>query len=361
MKKTALYDVHMELGAKMVEFAGFYMPLQYSGVKEEHLAVRKKAGLFDVSHMGEFWIKGKGALDLLQHVTTNDVSKIMKGKAQYNCMPNGKGGIVDDLLVYHYDDDKYFMVVNASNIEKDWNWINSQNKFDAELENASDKISLLALQGPKSKDILKKLTSTDLDKLGSFALVQGEVARQSNIIISTTGYTGSGGYELYMYNSSAKKVWKEILNAGKEFGIKPAGLGARDTLRLEMGLCLYGNDLNENTSPLESGLGWITKFRDYKDFIDKEYLLKQKQEGVKRKLVGFELKEKGIPRKGYEITNMDGEHIGEVTSGTFSPSLEKPIGMGYVNMEYSKEGENIYIEIRNKRILAEVVNMPFLK
>jgi aminomethyltransferase len=311
--------------------------------------------------MGEFWIKGKEALDLLQYVTTNDVSKVKKGKAQYNCMPNGKGGIVDDLIVYHYDDDKYFMVVNASNIDKDWNWINSHNKFDAELENASNKMSLLALQGPRSKDILKKVTSTDLDKLGSFALVHGEVAGQNNIIISTTGYTGSGGYELYMYNSSVEKVWKEIMNAGEEFGIKPAGLGARDTLRLEMGLCLYGNDLNESTSPLESGLGWITKFRDYKDFIDKEYLLKQKQEGIKRKLVGFELKEKGIPRKGYVITNMGGQHIGEVTSGTFSPSLEKPIGMGYVNIEHSKEGEKINIEIRNKQILAEVVNMPFLK
>lgn len=358
MKNTALTDKHISLGAKMVEFAGYNMPIQYSNLLQEHENVRKKVGVFDVSHMGEFILEGKGALELLQYVTSNDVSKLSPGKVQYSCFPNEEGGIVDDLLVYMLDTDKYMLVVNASNIEKDWNWINKWNeKFGAELKNASEFISLLAVQGPLAIKLLQKLTPVDLSAIPYYNFAVGNFAGIEGVIISNTGYTGAGGFEIYMKNEHAEKIWDAIMEVGKEFGIMPIGLGARDTLRLEMAFCLYGNDINDTTSPIAAGLGWITKFT--KDFINKADLLNQKEEGTKQKLVGFEMVDKGIPRHDYIIKDEAGHEIGVVTSGTQSPSLGKAIGMGYVSSEVLKKGSPIYIEVRGKLLEAKVVKTPF--
>jgi len=346
MKRTALHEKHLELKAKMVPFAGFEMPVQYSGLGDEHHAVRNALGIFDVSHMGEFYVSGEEAEALLQKVTSNDVAKLYPGKIQYSCLPNGKGGIVDDLLVYCISKTEYLLVVNASNIEKDWNWINGQNTFDCQLEDRSDAISLLAVQGPKTAEALQSLTEVNLSEMGFYTFQTDRFAGVNDVLISATGYTGSGGFEIYVPNANATEVWEAVMKAGKPFGIKPAGLGARDTLRLEMGFCLYGNDIDDTTSPLEAGLGWITKFT--KDFIDSDFLLKQKEEGVERKLVAFEMLERGIPRKDYPIINADGESIGRVTSGTQSPSLNKAIGMGYVKTDFHKPGTEIFIEIEIK-------------
>lgn len=361
MKTTQFTQKHIELGAKMVEFAGFNMPVEYFGIKEEHINVRKNVGVFDVSHMGEIWVKGDKAYDFVQKVTSNDISVLKPGDAQYSCFPNDKGGIVDDLIVYFYEDEKYMLVVNASNIEKDWNWLVSQNTEGAELENASDNISQLAVQGPNATKVLQKLTDVNLSEIGFYTFKTGKFAGVNDVIISATGYTGAGGFELYMYNDDAVKIWDAVFEAGKEFDIKPAGLAARDTLRLEMGYCLYGNDINDTTSPTEAGLGWITKFNDKNNFINKEYLLKQKEEGVSRRLRGFELKDRGIPRHGYEITDAEGNVIGEVTSGTMSPMLKKGIGMGYVNKGHWAFGNEIFIKVRNKLLKAEIVKLPFYK
>ncbi len=358
MKNTALTNKHIGLGGKMVEFAGYNMPLQYSNLLMEHENVRTKVGMFDVSHMGEFLVEGKGALELLQFVTSNDVSKLTPGKVQYSCLPNEEGGIVDDLLVYMMDNDKYMLVVNASNIEKDWNWISKWNeKFGAELKNASEFMSLLAIQGPLAIKVLQKLTSTDLSVIPYYNFAIGSFAGLEGVILSNTGYTGAGGFEIYMKNEDAEKIWDAIMDAGKEFGILPIGLGARDTLRLEMAFCLYGNDINDTTSPIAAGLGWITKFS--KDFINKADLLKQKEEGTSRKLVGFEMVDKGIPRHDYLIKDAQGKEIGLVTSGTQSPSLSKAIGMGYVDVEVLKSASPIYIEVRGKLLEAKVVKTPF--
>ncbi len=361
MKSTALTAVHEELGAKMVEFAGFKMPLEYSGVTDEHLAVRNSVGVFDVSHMGEFWVKGPEALHLLQQVTTNDVSRLVPGKAQYSCMPNGKGGIVDDLLIYCYEPQKYMLVVNASNMNKDWEWLNRNNKMGAELDDASGRMSLLAVQGPDALKVVQELTDTSLSELKSFSFAVMELAGMKNIIVSTTGYTGAGGVELYCSNENAEPLWNALFRTGEKYGIKPIGLAARDTLRLEMGYCLYGNDIDDTTSPIEAGLGWITKFSDGKEFIDKDFLFQQVQDGVKRKLVGFEMEERGIPRHHYHILDEKGTQIGNVTSGTMSPSMKKGIGMGYVSTGYSQPDSIIYIEIRNKRLKARVVKFPIFK
>lgn len=361
MKQTILNKVHKSLGAKMVPFAGFEMPVEYAGITSEHLAVRNQVGVFDVSHMGEFWVKGPKALDFIQKVTSNDASVLVNGKVQYSCFPNGKGGIVDDLLVYKYEDQKYLLVVNAGNIDKDWAWCVSQNTMGAELENASDSISQLAIQGPKATELLQKMTSVDLSKIEYYAFTTGDFAGIKNVIISNTGYTGAGGFELYFYNSDVETAWNALFEKGKEFDIQPIGLGARDTLRLEMGYCLYGNDINDTTSPIEAGLGWITKFVDHKEFNDKALLKSQKDNGVTRKLVGFEMQERAIPRHDYEIVDADGNSIGIVTSGTMSPIISKGIGMGYVTPTYSKIGSTIYIKIRNKQIPAVVVKMPFVK
>jgi len=361
MKYTALTEVHEKLGAKMVPFAGFYMPLKYSGDIEEHITVRTKLGVFDVSHMGEIWIKGKNALDLIQWVTSNDASVLYNGKVQYSCLPNGKGGIVDDLLVYRFDSETYLLVVNAANIEKDWNWIQSNNKFGAIIENASDKISQLAVQGPLALKAMQKLTNADVENMEYYTSKVIEFAGVKDVIFSTTGYTGAGGCEIYFPNDKAEKIFFAVLEAGKEFGIKPIGLAARDTLRLEMGFCLYGNDIDDTTSPIEAGLGWITKFVDHKNFIDKERLLAQKLNGVSRKLIGFEMIDKGIPRHGYEICDEKGNIIGNVTSGTMSPMLKIGIGMGYVKTEFSKPDTNIFIKIRDKLLKAKVVKFPFYK
>ena len=357
MKKTALTEKHIALGAKMVEFAGYNMPVSYTGLNDEHIAVRTHAGIFDVSHMGEFFITGKGALDLIQKVTSNDASVLTPGKIQYSCLPNNKGGIVDDLLVYKISDEKYLLVVNASNMDKDWNWIASHNDTGAEMKNASDGYSLLAVQGPKATAILSKLTPVDLTTIPYYTFVIGKFCGVEDVIISNTGYTGAGGFEIYCKNEDAGKFWDAILEAGKESGIKPAGLGARDTLRLEMAFCLYGNDIDDTTSPIEAGLGWITKFT--KKFTNSDALLEQKQKGVSRKLVGFKMIDKGIPRHGYEITDADGNSIGIVTSGTQSPSLQQAIGLGYVKTDLSKTGSEIYIKIRDKLIKAIVVKTPF--
>ena len=360
MIRTPFYEIHKQYNAKIVGFAGFEMPVEYSGIKDEHLTVRTKAGVFDVSHMGEIWVKGPHALPFIQKVTSNDAAVLQAGQAQYSCFPNGKGGIVDDLLVYHFDPEKYLLVVNASNIQKDWNWLVSQNDLGAELENASDKISQLAVQGPKALLILQKLTQKDLAAIKYYTFSVGTLAGIDDVIISATGYTGAGGFELYFPNEFAKPIWEAIFEAGKEEGIKPIGLGARDTLRLEMGYCLYGNDIDDTTSPIEAGLGWITKFPDHKDFIDKALFLKQKFDGVSRKLRGFEMIDRGIPRHGYEIVDSEGVVIGVVTSGTQSPVLEKGIGMGYIHKDYSSLGTEIYILVRNKQVKAKVVNMPFI-
>jgi aminomethyltransferase len=361
MKKTVLNAVHKELNARMVEFAGFEMPVEYAGVTQEHMAVRDACGIFDVSHMGEFIVEGTQALDLLQYITTNDVSKVKTGQAQYNCLPNGKGGIVDDLIIYRLEDDTYMMVVNASNIDKDFEWVSKNNTFGATVANRSGNISLLAVQGPKAIDVLQKLTGTDLASVPSFSFTTGTIAGAENVIISATGYTGAGGFELYCENKDAVNLWNAVLESGREYHIQPVGLAARDTLRLEMGYCLYGNDIDDSTSPLEAGLGWIVKTSKENDFIDKDFILDQKQKGIERKLVGFELQERGIPRKDYTIVNSEGQVLGRVTSGTMSPVLKKGIGMGYVHIDYTKSGQEIYIEIRNKKIKAVVVTLPFIK
>nr|WP_306644111.1 glycine cleavage system aminomethyltransferase GcvT [Longitalea sp. SCSIO 12813] len=359
MQRTPLYDEHVKLGAKMVPFAGFEMPVQYTGVKDEHICVREAVGMFDVSHMGEFVVTGPGSIDFLQKVTSNDVSKLVDGKVQYSCLPNGKGGIVDDLLVYRIAEEKFLLVVNASNMEKDWNWLNENNSFDCTLENKSDDWALLAVQGPKTSEALQSLTSVNLAEMKYYTFEVGEFAGVQGVMISATGYTGAGGFELYVRNSDAPAVWNAVMEAGKDHGIKPCGLAARDTLRLEMGFCLYGNDIDDTTSPIEAGLGWITKFT--KDFIDGDLLKKQKEDGPSRKLVGFELVDRGIPRQGYDIVDADGNKIGYVTSGTMSPSTNKAIGMGYVSTEHAKTDNSVYIAIRNKQIEAKIVRPPFYK
>lgn len=359
MKQTALTDQHIALGAKMVEFAGYNMPVLYSGINDEHETVRKKVGVFDVSHMGEFILKGSDALDLIQRVTSNDASKLTDGKVQYSCLPNATGGIVDDLLVYRIDEATYMLVVNASNIEKDWNWIQSHNTKGVEMHNISDKTSLLAVQGPDAVKALQSLTDVDLASIEYYNFVKGTFAGKSNILISATGYTGAGGFEIYFENEHAQHIWNEVFKAGAPYGIKPAGLGCRDTLRLEMGFCLYGNDIDDTTSPIEAGLGWITKFT--KEFTNSAALKKQKEDGVTRKLVAFEMIDRGIPRHGYPIQDANGNVIGEVTSGTQSPSLQKAIGMGYVTTANSKEGSEIYINVRDKGLKASVVKLPFYK
>ena len=359
MKKTALNHIHQQLGAKLVDFAGYEMPVSYTSVNAEHDCVRNNLGVFDVSHMGEFIVQGPEALQLIQKVCSNDASTLKDGKAQYTCMPNETGGIVDDLIVYRFSAEKYLMVVNASNIEKDWKWINQYNSFDCELRNVSDDYALLAIQGPKAVEAMQRLTKIDLAKIPFYHFEVAEFAGRSNVIISATGYTGSGGFEIYCKNEDAESIWNNVMQAGEKFGIQPIGLAARDTLRLEMGFCLYGNDIDETTSPIEAKLGWITKFT--KDFVNAEALQKQKEEGVSRKLVAFELKDKGIPRKDYEIVDAEGNTIGKVTSGTMSPSLKKAIGLGYVKTEFSKIGTDIFIQIRKKQLLAEVVKLPFYK
>ena len=359
MKKTALTQKHIELGAKMVSFAEYNMPVQYKGVNIEHETVRSGVGVFDVSHMGEFIIKGENALDLIQKISSNDASKLFPGRAQYSCMPNDEGGIVDDLLIYMLAENEYMLVVNASNIKKDWDWISSHNSFAAEMIDVSDNISLLAVQGPKANKVLQKLTSVNLSDIKYYHFTKGEFAGVDNVILSATGYTGSGGFELYIPNEVANEVWTKLFEAGEEENISPIGLAARDTLRLEMGFCLYGNDIDDTTSPLEAGLGWITKFS--KEFINSDSLKKQKEEGVKNKLIAFELLERGIPRKDYLIKDSNGNTIGRVTSGTMGPSVKKAIGMGYVKKEFSQEGQEIYLEIRNKLIAAKISKAPFYK
>ncbi|GAA0875560.1 glycine cleavage system aminomethyltransferase GcvT [Wandonia haliotis] len=359
MKNTALTSVHTELGAKMVPFAGFNMPVQYEGVNVEHETVRNGIGVFDVSHMGEFLLTGPKALDLLQKVCSNDASTLTISKAQYSCLPNDKGGIVDDLIIYKIKEEQYLLVVNASNIEKDWNWISSHNSDGVEMRNLSDDYSLLAIQGPKAVEAMQSLTSVDLSAIKYYHFEVADFAGIEHVIISATGYTGSGGFEIYCKNSEVKQIWDKVFEAGKEFGIKPIGLAARDTLRLEMGFCLYGNDIDDTTSPLEAGLGWITKFN--KDFVNSENLKKQKEEGISQKLVGFEMVDKGIPRHDYEIADESGTVIGKVTSGTMSPSLKKAIGLGYVPVEKSTEGTEIYIVVRGKLVKAQVVKPPFYK
>jgi len=355
MKTTPFTIRHIELGAKMHEFAGYNMPIEYSGITDEHMTVRNDVGVFDVSHMGEFWVKGPNALAFLQKVTSNDVSVLSTGKIQYSCFPNGKGGIVDDLLVYHFEENKYLLVVNASNIEKDWNWCVNNNTEGAELENASDWMAQLAVQGPKATEMLQKLTTINLSEIPYYTFKVGTLAGVKDVIISNTGYTGAGGFEIYFYPENAKKIWSALFETGAEYGIKPIGLGARDSLRLEKGYCLYGNDIDDTTSPIEAGLGWITKFVKGKNFIDRSLLEKQKLEGVTRKLVRFELKGRGIPRHNYEIANEKNEIIGHVTSGTMLPDSKKGIGMGYVQTAYSKPGDVIYIKIRANNMEAVVV------
>ncbi len=358
MKDTPLVKKHEALGAKMGPFAGYNMPISYAGIKAEHKAVRESVGVFDVSHMGEFIIKGDAALDLIQKVTSNDASKLSIGNVQYSCFPNGKGGIVDDLLVYRLAEKEYMLVVNASNIEKDWNWVTENNTLGAELSNVSDDFALLAVQGPKAAEALQSLTTVDLAAVKYYTFEQGAFAGLDNIILSATGYTGSGGFELYIPTAHAEAVWDAVFDAGKDFEIQPIGLGARDTLRLEMGYCLYGNDIDDTTSPLEAGLGWITKLNKG-DFNDSDYLKQQKTDGTTRSLVGFEMVDKGIPRHDYLVEDIDGNVIGKVTSGTQSPSLDKAIGMAYVNKPFDKTNSEIFIIIRNKKIKAKVVKPPF--
>jgi aminomethyltransferase len=359
LKKTALFYTHQKLGAKIVPFAGYEMPLRYTSDIEEHQTVRRGVGVFDISHMGEFILTGKHALDLIQYVTTNDAAALYDGKVQYSCLPNGKGGIVDDLLVYRINAESYMLVVNASNIEKDWNWISSHNKWGVQMDNISDDISLFAVQGPQAAAALQSLTELDLQNMEYYTFKRAKFAGIDNVIISATGYTGAGGFEIYVPNSHAQHVWQHIFEAGKLYGIKPIGLAARDTLRLEMGFCLYGNDIDDTTSPIEAGLGWITKFN--KDFIDRALLEKQKAEGTTRKLVAFQMQERGIPRAHYTLHNEAGEAIGAVTSGTQSPSLGIGIGLGYVQTAYSKLGTVIFVAIRDKKMPAQIVKLPFTK
>ncbi len=359
LQNTALSAKHISLGAKMVPFAGYNMPVSYTGLNEEHAIVRTGVGVFDVSHMGEFILKGDRALDLIQYVTSNDAAQLYDGRVQYSCLPNGVGGIVDDLLVYRIDEKTYMLVVNASNIEKDWNWISKHNTFGVEMKNISDRTSLLAVQGPKAMEVLQRLTDVKLDTVPYYHFVKGKFAGEENIIISNTGYTGSGGFEIYFDNEVANKIWDSIFTAGEAFGIKPIGLGARDTLRLEMGFCLYGNDIDDTTSPIEAGLGWVTKFN--KEFIDKKFLQDQKEKGVARKLIAFEMIDRGIPRHDYEITDATGATIGKVTSGTQAPTLQKGIGMGYVKTEIAKLDSEIFIKVRDKLLKAKIVKLPFYK
>lgn len=359
MKETALTHKHIALGAKMVPFAGYNMPVQYEGVNAEHETVRNGVGVFDVSHMGEFLLKGPNALALIQKVCSNDASVLFDGKAQYSCLPNGKGGIVDDLIIYRISEEAYFIVVNASNIEKDWNWISQHNDLGVEMQNLSDDYSLLAIQGPKAAEAMQSLTSVDLTNMTYYTFQYGTFAGIENVMISATGYTGSGGFEVYVKNQDAEKLWDAVFEAGAAFGIKPIGLAARDTLRLEMGFCLYGNDIDDTTSPLEAGLGWITKFT--KDFTDAEFLKNQKETGLSRKLVAFEMIDRGIPRHDYPIQDANGNIIGKVTSGTMSPSMKVGIGLGYVSLENTALDQEIFIEIREKGVKAKVVKLPFYK
>jgi aminomethyltransferase len=359
MKQTALYEIHKALGAKMVPFAGYEMPVQYEGVNAEHITVRNSVGVFDVSHMGEFLIEGPNALKLVQSVCSNDAAHLAIGQAQYSCLPNSNGGIVDDLIVYRLKELAFLLVVNASNIEKDWNWIQSKNSENVKMKNLSDDYSLLAIQGPAAVEAMQPLSSFDLSAIKFYHFKEGDFAGIDGVIISATGYTGSGGFEIYCKNKDVKHIWNSIFEAGNSFGIKPIGLAARDTLRLEMGYCLYGNDIDDNTSPIEAGLGWITKFS--KNFTNSDNLQIESKEGVKQKLIGFELLERGIPRKGYEIIGTDGFIIGEVTSGTMSPSLGKGIGMGYVKTNHTAVGTPIGVKIRKKIVAAVVVKTPFYK
>lgn len=359
MKQVPLNDVHIALGAKMVPFAGFNMPVQYEGVNVEHETVRNGVGVFDVSHMGLFKISGENALDLIQRVTSNDASVLVNGKAQYSYLPNNNGGIVDDIITYKVNDSEYLMVVNASNIDKDFEWISAQNTMNAVFENLSDQYSLLAIQGPKANEAMQSLTNVDLTNLKFYSFETGTFAGKENVIISATGYTGSGGIEIYAKNEDIVAIWNAVLEAGKAFDIKPIGLAARDTLRLEMGYCLYGNEINDETSPLEAGLGWVTKFT--KDFVNSANIKAEKEAGIKNRLIGFELIERGIPRHDYEIVDAEGNVIGKVTSGTQSPSLGKGIGMGYVQKDFASEGTEIYIRIRKNDVLAKVVKTPFYK
>jgi len=362
MKTTVFKEKHEAMGAKMVPFAGFYMPVQFEGVTTEHLTVREKLGVFDVSHMGEIWVEGPQAFNLVQKVSSNDIAVLDEGKVQYTCFPNDKGGIVDDFLVYHFSKEKYLLVVNASNIEKDFNWIAEQNKtIGATITNKSDETAQLAIQGPLALKAMQKLTSEPIEDMTFYTYKVVEFAGVKDVLLSTTGYTGAGGCEVYFNNADGIKIYEAVLEAGQEFGIKPIGLAARDTLRLEMGYCLYGNDINDETSPLEAALGWITKFTDGNNFVNRVALEQQKKDGVKKLLVGFEMIDKGIARQHYPILNPDGEQIGEVTSGTMSPSLKKAIGMGYVAKEFSKPGSEILIEIRGKNYKAQVVKRPFYK
>ncbi|MBU3856719.1 MAG: glycine cleavage system aminomethyltransferase GcvT [Candidatus Phocaeicola excrementipullorum] len=362
MKTTPFTEVHIALGAKMHEFAGYNMPIEYpAGIIEEHLTVCNGVGVFDVSHMGEFWVKGPHALEFLQDVTSNNAAALVPGKVQYSCLPNEEGGIVDDLVVYDYGGDKYMMVVNAANIDKDWNWCVAHNRAGAVLENSSDRIGQLAVQGPKALPTLQKLTSLDLSEIAYYTFRVGELAGVPEVIISNTGYTGAGGFELYFRPEDAIKIWNAVFDAGAEFGIKPIGLGARDTLRMEMGFCLYGNDIDDTTSPIEAGLGWITKFVDGKNFTARSILERQKAEGVSRKLVGFEMIDRGIPRHGYKLTDADGNEIGHVTSGTMSPIRKIGIGLGYVKTEYSKPSSEIFLDNRGRKLKAMVVKPPFRK
>lgn len=359
MKTTPFTDVHIALGAKMHEFAGYNMPIEYTGIIDEHLTVVNGVGVFDVSHMGEFWVKGPNALAFIQAITSNDASVLTPGKIQYSCFPNDEGGIVDDLLVYCYEEEKFLLVVNAGNLQKDWDWCVNHNPMGAELENSSDHIGQLAIQGPKALEVLQRLTPVNLSEIPYYTFQVGEFAGCPNVIISNTGYTGAGGFELYFYPNEAMTIWNAIFEAGKPDGIKPIGLGARDTLRLEACFCLYGNDLDDTTSPIEAGLGWITKFTEGKDFPSRALFERQKAEGVSRKLCSFEMIDKGIPRHGYEIVDAEGNPIGVVTSGTMSPYLKKGIGMGYVKPGLAKVGSEIFIQIRNRNLKAQVIKGPF--
>lgn len=358
VKHIPLNEIHVKLGGKMVPFAGFSMPVRYSSDLEEHMTVRRGVGVFDVSHMGEFTLKGSDALDLIQRVTSNDASKLIDGQAQYSCLPNERGGIVDDLVVYKIKNNDYMLVVNADNIEKDWNWISKFNNNGVEMKNISDKICLFAVQGPKAATVLQKLTKTDLGSIKYYHFSKGEFAGAPDTVISNTGYTGAGGFEIYVDSQHAVKVWNAIFDGGKEYDIKPIGLGARDTLRLEMGFCLYGNDIDDTTSPLEAGLGWITKFA--KDFTNAPNLKKQKDAGVKRKLVGFKMIDKGIPRHDYSIKDASGNIVGKVTSGTISPVLGIGIGLGYVGIEHASQGAEIFIDVRGRALKAQVSKLPFI-
>ncbi len=358
MKITAFNQIHKDLGAKMVPYAGFEMPVQYAGVNQEHLIVRNGVGVFDVSHMGQFFIKGPEALELLQYIGSNDASKVKIGQAQYTCLTNEKGGIVDDLIIYRMSQDEWMLVVNASNIDKDWEWINKHNKFEVEIENRSDQLSLLAIQGPKAIEAMQSLTDVNLAEIPFYNFKVAEFAGAKDVIISATGYTGSGGFEIYFDNQYAEMMWEKVMEAGKDFGIEPCGLAARDTLRLEKGFCLYGNEINENISPLEAGLGWITKLN--KEFIGKDVIAQQKENGIEKKLIGFKLIERGIPRQDYKILDENENEIGVVTSGTQSPVLKEGIGMGYVKTDLAEVGNQILIQVRNKTIKAEIVKTPFV-